>query len=244
MREGLCAMRILVTAGPTREFFDTVRFISNPSSGKMGYALARAARRRGHQVVLISGPVALKPPAGVQVVPVVSAAEMSKACKKTFPWCDAVIMTAAVCDYRPAYRLDHKLRKQARSRHVPLVPTEDILATLGRRKAGRILVGFAMEDHDARRHAASKLRRKNLDAILLNGPGNIGGDAAQMDLLTAGGAWERWPSSTKNALAIRVVRLVEDLAAGRSVRTRGATQTHPLGPRRDRTRIPTARPRR
>lgn len=204
-------MRILVTAGPTREFFDTVRFISNPSSGKMGYALARAARRRGHRVVLVSGPVALKPPKDVEVVNVISAAEMSRACKKAFEDCDAVIMTAAVCDYRPEYRLDHKLKKQPKLRAIKLLPTEDILAGMGARKADRVLIGFAMEDHSARRNAESKLRRKNLDAILLNGPENIGGDQARMELLLAGEEWQTWPPAGKNAVATKTVRLAERL---------------------------------
>ncbi len=208
-------MRILVTAGPTREYFDTVRFISNPSSGKMGYALARAARRRGHEVVLISGPVALKPPKDVEVVHVVSADQMSRACKKAFADCQAVIMTAAVCDYYPEYQLDHKLKKQAKPRPVKLLPTEDILATLGRRKAGRVLVGFAMEDHAHHKHAEGKLRRKRLDAIVLNGPQNIGGDRAQVDVLVSSGQWERWPAASKNAVAARVVRLTERLVAER-----------------------------
>jgi phosphopantothenoylcysteine decarboxylase/phosphopantothenate--cysteine ligase len=208
-------MRILVTAGPTREFFDTVRFISNPSSGKMGYALARAAKRRGHDVVLVSGPVALSPPNDVEVVNVVSASEMSRACKSVFTDCAAVIMTAAVCDYRPEYRLDHKLKKQAKLRAIKLLPTEDILATLGRRKGGRVLIGFAMEDRAAHRHAESKLRRKNLDAIFLNGPENIGGSRATMELLLAGGEWQTWPPGTKSALATKVVRLAERLVEER-----------------------------
>lgn len=208
-------MRILVTAGPTREFFDTVRFISNPSSGKMGYALARAAKRRGHDVVLVSGPVALKPVAGVEMVHVVSAAEMGRACKRAFVDCDAVVMTAAVCDYRPEYRLDHKLKKRARMRPMKLLPTEDILAGMGRRKARRVLIGFAMEDHSARRNAESKLRRKRLDAILLNGPENIGGNRASMELLLAGGEWETWSPASKESVATKVICLTERLVAER-----------------------------
>ncbi len=209
-------MRILVTAGPTREFFDTVRFISNPSSGKMGYALARAARRRGHEVVLVSGPVALRPPKDVETVHVVTAAEMARACKRAFTTCDAVIMTAAVCDYRPEVRLDHKLKKRRKTRAIKLLPTEDILAGLGRRKGRRVLIGFAMEDHQAERNAESKLRRKKLDAILLNGPENIGGDRAKMELLLGGGAWESWPAASKAGVAAKVVRLAERLVDERT----------------------------
>jgi len=209
-------MRILVTAGPTREYFDTVRFISNPSSGKMGYALARAARRRGHRVVLVSGPVAVRPPKDVETIQVISAAEMGRACKLAFAKCDAVIMTAAVCDYRPEYCLDHKLKKQPKLRPIKLLPTEDILATMGQQKGKRVLIGFAMEDHSHRRNAEGKLRRKNLDAILLNGPENIGGDQAAMELLLGNGGWETWRPMSKAAAATRVVRLAERLAAERS----------------------------
>ncbi len=208
-------MRILITAGPTREFFDTVRFISNPSSGKMGYALARAAKRRGHEVVLVSGPVALRPPAGVETIDVTSAAEMSRACKKAFVDCDAVIATAAVCDYRPESRLDHKLKKRAKTRSIRLLPTEDILAGLGRRKGKRVVIGFAMEDHSAHRNAESKLRRKNLDAILLNGPENIGGNRARMELLVQGREWEAWKPASKASVATRVIQLAEELSETR-----------------------------
>ena len=169
-------MRLLITAGPTREFFDTVRFISNPSTGKLGYALAAAALRRGHQVVLVTGPVALKPPPHCECVSVVSAAEMAAACKKAFPRCNAAILTAAVCDYRPLRPLGHKLAKQNRPRHLVLSPTQDIATALGRAKGQRVVVGFAMEDHDHHAHAQAKLRRKRCDAIVLNGPENVGAD--------------------------------------------------------------------
>jgi len=152
-------VKILVTAGPTREYFDSVRFISNPSSGKMGYAIAAAAAARGHQVVLISGPVQLDPPAGVQTIRVVSSAEMAEQCKAAWPSCDVAFMTAAVCDYRPAKTLIKKLKKSNKPRHVTLLPTEDIAGSLGAAKRpGQILVTFAMEDHDAHRHAEQKSR--------------------------------------------------------------------------------------
>lgn len=205
-------MRILITAGPTREHFDSVRFISNPSSGKMGYALARAARDRGHTVVLVSGPVALNPPKGVEFVPVESAVDMARECKAAFAACNAAIMTAAVCDYRPSRRTAHKLQKQARPKRIILEPTEDIISTLGRRKSKRILIGFAMEDHDHRAHAESKLRRKRCDAIILNGPENVGSDRAFIEILTADGTWSGPISGTKQKIARHVIRLAEQLA--------------------------------
>lgn len=204
-------MRILITAGPTREYFDSVRFISNPSSGKMGYALAAAAVRRGHTVTLVSGPVALKPPAGCRCVSVVSAAEMAAAAKRAFRQCDAAILTAAVCDYRPARPLKRKLAKQHRARSLALVPTEDIATSLGRVKRGRAIVGFAMEDHDHHAHAEAKLRRKRCDAIILNGPENVGSDRAAIEILRADGTWSLTYTASKRAVATRIVRLVESL---------------------------------
>ncbi len=204
-------MRMLITAGPTREYFDTVRFISNPSSGKMGYALADVAARRGHEVVLISGPVELPEPDGVDVVRVVSATEMFEASIAAFERCRAAIMTAAVCDYRPTRKIDHKLKKQARMRPIQLQPTQDICAHLGRIKGERVVVGFAMEDHDHKAHAQAKLKRKRCDAIVLNGLENVGGDRAVIDILLARGGWTPPVSGSKRDVAEHVVSLVETL---------------------------------
>ncbi|UCG34228.1 MAG: phosphopantothenoylcysteine decarboxylase [Phycisphaerales bacterium] len=206
-------MRILITAGPTREFFDTVRFISNPSSGKMGYALAAAAVRRNHQAILVSGPVQLPEPPGTQVIGVVSAAQMAHVCKDLWHECDAGILTAAVCDYRPKRILDHKLKKKAAERRICLVPTEDIAATLGRTKGCRPLICFAMEDHDHHAHAEAKLRRKRCDAIVLNGPENIGGDHAVVQVLTAAGGWSAPFKAPKPQVAERIISLAESLLA-------------------------------
>ncbi len=205
-------MRILVTAGPTREFFDSVRFISNPSSGKMGYAIAAEAMRRGHKVDLVSGPVELPAPKGVKVTRVVTAQEMFEAAIAIFPRCRAAIMTAAVCDYRPASRLDHKLKKAPRPRFLRLVPTPDILAHLGKKKGDRVLIGFAMEDHDEHRRAEAKLRRKRCDAIVLNGLRNVGGDRATVRVFRPAAGWDRPTSGTKLRIAKLVVDLVERLS--------------------------------
>ena len=211
-------MRIFVTAGPTREYFDTVRFISNPSSGKMGFAIAREAVRRGHDVVLIAGPVDLPDPAGVRVVRVISAAEMFDASVQLFKNADAGIMTAAVCDYRPSRTLDHKLKKQARVRPIQLRPTRDICAHLGRIKAGRIVIGFAMEDHDHRAHAEAKLKRKRCDIVVLNGIGNVGGDRAEVEVLDAKTGWSGPFTGTKSRIGGMVVGLAE--SKWRSVQTK------------------------
>lgn len=216
-------MKILVTAGPTREFFDSVRFISNPSSGRMGYAIAREAAKRGHDVTLVSGPVHLKPPANVTFVPVVTAAEMAAAAKKAFRDADAAIMTAAVCDYRPVARAKLKLAKKDQPKRVELEPTEDIAASLGRRKAQRkgqrkgprLLIGFAMEDHDARAHAERKLANKNCDLIVLNGPENVGSSDATVELYSHATGWSDPVHGSKPAVARQLIRAIEELAARR-----------------------------
>jgi phosphopantothenoylcysteine decarboxylase/phosphopantothenate--cysteine ligase len=207
-------MRVLVTAGPTREFFDSVRFISNPSSGKMGYAIAREAAARGHDVILVSGPVHLEPPADVRTIQVTTAQEMFDACIAAVDECDAVIMTAAVSDYRPARRAPRKLKKKNQPQTLTLVPTPDILSHLGARKGRRVVIGFAMEDHNARACAESKLRRKKCDAIILNGPANVGADDATIEILTADGNWSAPHSGSKEQAARLVLDLTELLAAG------------------------------
>jgi len=204
---------MLVTAGPTREFFDTVRFISNPSSGKMGYAIATEAAKRGHKVVLVSGPVALPRPAGVRFVSVVSAVEMYEASLEAFESCEAAVMTAAVCDYRPSRRLEHKLKKRGRPRPITLVPTRDIAAELGGIKGDRVLIGFAMEDRDAHANAEAKLHKKRCDAMVLNGLANVGADRAQVEILRATGGWRPAVRGTKTKIASLVVDLVEELVS-------------------------------
>ena len=205
-------MRILITAGPTREYFDSVRFISNPSSGKMGYALAVEAARRGHVVTLISGPVALPEPNGVNMMLVTSAKEMFDASVSSFADCDAAILTAAVCDYRPARRLDRKLQKRNCIRTVELEPTDDICAHLGQIKERRVVIGFAMEDHDHRAHAQAKLERKRCDAVVLNGPENVGADQASVEILRADAGWSAPVAGSKTRIAGVVLDLVETLA--------------------------------
>ena len=162
-------MKILITAGPTREKIDPVRFISNHSSGRMGYALAQAALDAGHKVTLISGPVSISAPEGADLINVISAAEMAESVKKHAPEANAVIMCAAVADYRPAHPLDSKIKKQSGNLVLELERTEDILAALGKSKyPGQLLIGFAAETDDLEKNAVDKLRRKNLDWIAAN----------------------------------------------------------------------------
>lgn len=162
-------LRCLLTAGPTREHLDPVRFLSNGSSGKMGYALAAGAARRGWQVDLVSGPVALPRPAGVSVHPVVSAADMFAACEPLFAQCDLFIAVAAVADYRPKEISVQKQKKQRGDVTLELVPTIDILKTLAARKAPhQTIVGFAAETNDVENYARRKLAEKRLDWIVAN----------------------------------------------------------------------------
>lgn len=162
-------MKILITAGPTREKIDPVRFISNRSTGRMGYALAEAALAAGHEVTLVSGPVAIPAPEGATMVDVVSAADMADAVKRLAPTAQVIIMSAAVADYRPAHPLDSKMKKMPGNLILELERTEDILAALGENKLpGQLLVGFAAETDDLEKNALDKLARKKLDWIAAN----------------------------------------------------------------------------
>ncbi|HKX12246.1 MAG TPA: bifunctional phosphopantothenoylcysteine decarboxylase/phosphopantothenate--cysteine ligase CoaBC [bacterium] len=168
-KKTLAGKKVLINAGPTREYLDPVRYISNPSSGKMGFALAAAARRRGAEVTLIAGPVALPTPEGVQRIDVVSAEEMFKACRKAFPSCNLFIASAAVGDYTPTLKLDKKMKKADQKLSLDLKPSLDILRSLGaEKKKGQVLIGFAAETDKLRHYAQEKLKKKNLDLIVAN----------------------------------------------------------------------------
>jgi phosphopantothenoylcysteine decarboxylase/phosphopantothenate--cysteine ligase len=164
----LAGRTILITAGPTREELDPVRYISNYSSGKMGYALAKAARRRGAKVLLVSGPTALAKPDGVRVVKVSSAVEMQSEVMARIAECDVVIKAAAVADYRPLVRNSLKIKKKGDSSTIELIKNPDILAGLGALERRPFLIGFAAETDALTENAAKKLREKNLDMIVAN----------------------------------------------------------------------------
>ena len=209
---------VLVTAGPTREYFDPVRFISNPSSGKMGYAVAEAARDRGARVVLVSGPTHLPDPWGVEVVRVERAQEMYEAMLTRFDEADAVVMAAAVADWRPAETAPEKTPKQAGVNTVELVPTPDILAELGRRKkTGQVLVGFAMETQQGRERARAKLEKKRLDLIALNFPTRaqsaFGSEFNEVELIDPSGHVEVTGLRSKRDVADRILDRIHDLLA-------------------------------
>jgi len=207
-------LRVLITAGPTREYLDPVRYLSNDSSGRMGFAIAAAAARRGMRVTLVHGPVELPVPPGVRAVRVVSAADMLEACLKLWPRQDALIMAAAVADYTPIRRARFKRKKSRRPVTVRLKPTPDILAELSRRRRpDQIVVGFALEDRDARRRARKKLEQKRLDAIILNRPSAIGSTESAIEVYAPGYNWRRCPRRPKSRHAAAIVRLLDGLLA-------------------------------
>jgi phosphopantothenoylcysteine decarboxylase/phosphopantothenate--cysteine ligase len=183
--ESLAGLTVLVTAGPTIEDLDPVRFISNRSSGKMGYAIARAARRRGAEVILVSGPTHLPAPSGVRFLSVRSAAEMREAVLGEFPRADIVIKAAAVSDYRPKSRSPEKVKKSGEPAAIELEPNDDILALLGNLKKEQVLVGFAAESERLIEHARRKIEAKNLDLIVANdiSQGVFGEDYATVRIL-------------------------------------------------------------
>ncbi len=201
----LAGEKVLVTAGPTREEIDPVRFISNYSSGKMGYALARAAYRRGAAVTLVSGPTCLEDPYGVEIVRVISAKEMRQAVLGRLDESTIVIKAAAVADYRPEQRSDRNMKKSEEPVTLQLVENPDILAEIGRNKGDRTVVGFAAETDDLVENAREKLNRKNLDMVVANdisqeGAG-FGVDTNVVKLLFRGGEVEAVPLMEKDKLA-------------------------------------------
>ncbi len=205
-RRSLEGVTVLVTAGPTREPLDPIRFLSNRSSGKMGYALAEAARDRGARVVLVSGPVHLPDPPGAEVVRVETAAEMLEAVLQRAATAQVVIKAAAVADFRPARPAAHKIKKDTAAPLVELAPTVDILRELGRRKRpGQVLVGFAAETHDLLDNAQRKIREKNLDFIVLNDVTQPGAgfevDTNIVTLVYPDGRREALPAMSKRAVA-------------------------------------------
>ncbi|MDP9765931.1 phosphopantothenoylcysteine decarboxylase/phosphopantothenate--cysteine ligase [Deinococcus enclensis] len=217
--QDLKGLRVVVSAGPTREYLDPVRFISNPSSGKMGFAVAEDARDRGAAVTLVTGPVTLPDPPGVQVVRIESALDLRDAVVKAARDAQIVVMTAAVADYRAAAAATEKQAKVAGDVTIHLTPNPDILAELGREKGDRVLVGFAMETHAGVERAAGKAARKNADFILLNYPTQagtaFGGDDNEVTLVRADGSHEAWPRTSKREVARRLLDEAARLLARR-----------------------------
>jgi phosphopantothenoylcysteine decarboxylase/phosphopantothenate--cysteine ligase len=204
-------MRILITAGPTREYIDDVRFLSNASSGRMGYSIAAAAIERGHEVVLVSGPVELVPPAGCEVHPVETTDQLRQTCIDLFPGCDGVIATAAVCDYRPRQKVVGKMTKTGQPIVLELVETSDVLAELGNRKEHRWVVGFALESQDPRNNAMRKLRMKNCDCIVLNDTSAISSLTNHIEVLSPDAETIAEYSGRKEEIARQLMMFIEQV---------------------------------
>ena len=206
----LAGETVLITAGPTQEPVDPVRFLSNRSSGRMGFALAEEAMARGARVTVVNGPVALSPPAGCEIVRVTTAAEMHEAVIRQLRESTIVVMAAAVADYRPASAGATKVKKQSAGWSLELEPTSDILADVARRKDEQLLIGFAAETEDLRQNAERKLRSKNCDLLVANlvGPAaEDGGFDSEMNqglLLAANGEAIELPRGSKREMAKRI----------------------------------------
>ena len=205
--------KILITAGPTQEALDPVRYLTNHSSGKMGYALARQAWKMGAEVTLISGPTSLQSPVGIRTIRIVSAKDMAEQVRTEFASHDALVMCAAVADFRPAHIQSSKIKKDQRTLSIDLEPTEDILAGLGRQKHSRRLIGFALETDNAVEHGRRKLAEKNLDFIVINSPSPESGfnsDTNRVILLDAVDS-EELPVMTKDEVAVRILEKLAKL---------------------------------
>jgi len=216
----LSGRRVLVTAGPTREAIDPVRFISNRSSGKMGVALAASAWRRGAHVTLISGPLGVQPPAGVHVEQVETTAQMEAAVARELPTADVLIMSAAPSDFRPDEAASQKIKKSDAPPSIPLAPTADILqSTASRRAPGSVVVGFALETENTLANAKAKLASKELDLIVLNDATEAGAgfevETNRVTLIARTGEPEVLPLALKTEVADSILDRVEALLRGR-----------------------------
>ena len=205
-KKDLVGKKFLITAGPTRERIDPVRYITNDSSGKMGFALAEAARDRGAEVTLVSGPVSLEDPSGVNVVKIESARDLLEACKEPFESCDAAIFAAAVADKRPARMADAKLKKGQDDDllgHIELIDNPDVLATLAANKEHRVVVGFAAETNDVLANARKKLEKKGADFIVANevGHGKAFGTADNEVWFVSKSGEEHEPAASKRQIS-------------------------------------------
>jgi len=202
-------MHFLITRGGTREYIDLVRFISNASSGKIGYALARAALKAGHKVTLITAPTTQRPPSEAKLIKVESASQMFEAVKQHFSRCDCLIMSAAVADYTPVKQAKTKIKKTGKSLTIKLKPTVDILKWAGKHKGkNQVVVGFALENKAIRTRAEKKLKEKNLDMIIANTPASIGADKSTVEIKIRERKWLKLPKASKATVAQKIISLV------------------------------------
>jgi len=211
-------MRVLVTAGPTREYLDPVRFLTNGSSGRMGCAVAAAAAAAGHEVTLLLGPVAVVPPDGCRVVRFVSVDDLAAALAERFAQCDALVMAAAVGDFRPEARRAEKIPRRGGPIEILLIPTEDLLAGLaGSKRTSRTIVAFAVESGThgaAEAKARAEMSAKGADFVVVNPPTAMGAEVGEACILSPRGAVLGWARRPKADLAQRIVRIIEGRAVG------------------------------
>lgn len=202
--------RILITSGPTRQYLDPVRYLTNSSSGRMGRALAQAAIDLGHEVVIVSGPVVVEYPPAAQVHDVISTEDLLEVCQRLFPACDGAIGAAAPCDYRPHKVAEHKLAKSGEPLLLELVETPDVMATLGATKRpGQWLVGFALETDDQRFRALTKLEKKSCDLMVLNGPAAMDSPDNQVEVLGRSGQVVAAVTGTKETVAHEILQVIQ-----------------------------------
>jgi phosphopantothenoylcysteine decarboxylase/phosphopantothenate--cysteine ligase len=212
-------VKFLITAGPTREPIDPVRYISNRSSGKMGYAIARAALRAGHRVILVSGPVELRAPAGARLETVTTSNEMFNAVHKHIGSSDVAVMCAAVADFKPARIASQKIKKGAALKRIEVKPTRDILSSIAKFRKKVLVVGFAAETKSLHAHARKKLREKNCDVIAANDVSRMNtgleSDDNEITLFFKNGEIRRLAREKKITLAKKLVKIFETLKENR-----------------------------
>ena len=206
--------RILITSGPTRQYLDPVRYLTNASSGRMGAALAEAALALGHEVIVVSGPVEVQYPAAAEVVSVISTEEMLAASRQAFADCDGLIGAAAPCDYRPVQVETNKIAKTGEPLVLHLIETDDIVATLGAEKGTRWVVGFALETEDHRLRALAKLERKHCDLIVSNGVEAMHSLDNQVEILNPAGTILKQVSGSKLDVAREIMTVIAERLIG------------------------------
>ena len=201
--------RILLTSGPTRQYIDPVRYLTNASSGRMGCSLAEAALAAGHEVIIVSGPVSLQYPPQATVHWVTTTDEMLEAARNAFEGCDGLIGVAAPCDYRPEIVLGQKIAKTGEPLVLQLIETPDVVATLGAQNGSRWVVGFALETEDQRFRALTKLEKKSCDLMVLNGPEAMNSDENQVEVLAKDGGVVAELRGSKPQVAADIMAIVE-----------------------------------
>jgi phosphopantothenoylcysteine decarboxylase/phosphopantothenate--cysteine ligase len=201
--------RILITSGPTRQYLDPVRYLTNASSGRMGAALASAAIEAGHEVVVVSGPVDVDYPQQAEVIPVISTEDMLETCLKVFPRCDGLIGVAAPCDYRPVLVSSQKIRKTGKPLRLQLVETPDVVALLAAIKTAQWMVAFALETEDPRMRALQKLESKDCDLIVVNGPEAMHAADTRVEVISDEGDVLAKFSGSKPQVAQDIFRIIQ-----------------------------------